>query len=94
MLKSPQPGISKARKPETFHENKKIAKEGGTVAKNAKLDIEKRIGKKVVSPINAKKKEYLEIQSADYNNTTKAAMAETKDLAKQHKDILNKKENN
>jgi len=72
-------GISKARKPETFDENKEIAKEGGTVAKNTKLDIEKRIGQKVVSPINAKNKEHLEIQ-----NTTKPATAETKETAEKN----------
>jgi len=45
--------ISKEKKPETFEDNKKIAKEGGRAAKKAREDIEKTIGKSVIS----KKKE-------------------------------------
>ena len=37
--------ISKQEKPETFNENKRVAREGGQVARNAKTDIEKRLGK-------------------------------------------------
>lgn len=37
--------ISKQEKPETFNENKRVAKEGGQVARNARTDIEKRLGK-------------------------------------------------
>ena len=49
--------ISKERKPDTFSKNKKIAKEGGGVAKRARKDAEKRIGKKVVT-----KKNYLDLK--------------------------------
>ncbi len=42
--------ISKAKKPETFSENKAVAKEGGIVAKNARMDLESRTGKSIISP--------------------------------------------
>ncbi len=54
--------ISKSKEPETFNENLQVAKEGGTVAKNARTDIESRIGKKVISPLNAGNKAALEIE--------------------------------
>ena len=47
--------ISQATDPKNFAENKKVAKEGGDVAKVARLALEKKTGKKVVSPLNAKK---------------------------------------
>ncbi len=47
--------ISKAKKPETFTENKRIAKEGGTIAGNTRKEIEEKTGKRVTSPMNAKK---------------------------------------
>ena len=55
--------ISKSRKPETFVESKAIAKEGGDVAKDARLNIEKRTGKNVISSANAKDKLQLDIKS-------------------------------
>ena len=57
--------ISKSRKPDTFTESKAIAKEGGDVAKDARLNIEKRTGKKVISSANAKDKLQLDIKSED-----------------------------
>lgn len=54
--------ISKSKEPETFGESLSIAKEGGTVAKNARTDIESRIGKSVVSPLNASDKPALEVK--------------------------------
>ena len=45
--------MSREQQPETFAENKRIAKEGGEVAKTAKLAYEQRVGKKVVSQLNA-----------------------------------------
>lgn len=47
--------ISKEKKPKTFLENKKIAKQGGTIAGNTRKEIEEKIGKKVVSKLSAKK---------------------------------------
>ena len=46
--------ISQAVKPENFKESKKIAQQGGNVAKVARLELEEKTGKKVVSHINAK----------------------------------------
>lgn len=46
--------ISQATNPETFEENKKVAAQGGNVAKVARLELEQKTGKKVVTPLNAK----------------------------------------
>ena len=46
--------ISKEKKPETFEDNKDVAKQGGTVAGNTRKDIESRTGKKIVSKQTAK----------------------------------------
>jgi hypothetical protein len=54
--------ISKSKEPETFSENLQVAKEGGTVAKNARVDIEERIGKSVISPLNAEDKTLLDVK--------------------------------
>ena len=47
--------ISKEKKPKTFDENKKIAKQGGTIAGNTRKEIEAKTGKKVISSASAKK---------------------------------------
>lgn len=54
--------ISKAKEPETFDENVSVAQEGGSVAKNARTDIESRIGKSVISEVNAKDKLALDVK--------------------------------
>jgi hypothetical protein len=46
--------ISKDKKPNTFHENKIVARKGGNVAKAARQQLENTTGKKVVTKINAK----------------------------------------
>lgn len=46
--------ISQKRQPHSFNQNKKVAKEGGTVAGNARKEIESKTGKKVIIPKNAK----------------------------------------
>jgi len=46
--------ISKEKKPKTFPQNRKIAKQGGTIAGNTRKEIEAKTGKKIVSKINAK----------------------------------------
>jgi hypothetical protein len=46
--------ISEKRIPKTFDQNKKVAKEGGTIAGNARKQIEKKSGRKVVNAINFK----------------------------------------
>ncbi|MBW6483668.1 MAG: Bro-N domain-containing protein [Vicingaceae bacterium] len=50
--------ISKEKKPKTFTENKKIAKQGGTIAGNTRKEIEEKTGKKIVNKLSAK--DYLE----------------------------------
>ena len=46
--------ISLATNPKDFEESKKVAKQGGNVAKVALKELESKTGKKVVSPLNAK----------------------------------------
>ena len=46
--------ISQAVNPESFEESKKVAKQGGNVAKVALKELEAKTGKKVVSSLNAK----------------------------------------
>lgn len=46
--------ISEAVSPKTFADSKKVAKQGGNVAKNARKELEARTGKKVVTSLNAK----------------------------------------
>ena len=47
--------ISKEQKPKGLNENKKVAKKGGNVAKQARITLEKQTGKSIISPKNAKK---------------------------------------
>ncbi len=47
--------ISQAVNPETFDESKNVAEQGGNVAKVARLELESKTGKKVVSDLSAKK---------------------------------------
>ena len=46
--------ISQKRKPDTFPENRKVAREGGTIAGNARKQIEHKSGKKVITKLNAR----------------------------------------
>ncbi len=55
--------ISKTQKPSSMPEHKEVARSGGAVAKNARSDIEQRIGQSAISPLNAGNKELLEIDS-------------------------------
>jgi hypothetical protein len=47
--------ISKERKPATIAQNRRVATEGGSVAKSARKEIESKTGKSAVSSLNAKK---------------------------------------
>lgn len=47
--------ISKEKKPKSFTESKKIAKEGGTIAGHTRKEIEAKTGKKIITRQNAKK---------------------------------------
>jgi uncharacterized protein YdbL (DUF1318 family) len=47
--------ISKAINPKNFTESKKVARQGGSIAGNARKELEAKTGKKVVAKLNAKK---------------------------------------
>jgi hypothetical protein len=59
--------ISKEIKPKTLLENRKIAKQGGTIAGNTRKEIEAKTGKAIVTKLNAKvvlnKKKVIEIKN-------------------------------
>ena len=46
--------ISESQNPETFREHIDVARQGGEIARNARMELEAKTGKPVVSPINAK----------------------------------------
>ena len=46
--------ISLAVNPESFDESKKVAQQGGKVARVARQELEARTGKKVITALNAK----------------------------------------
>lgn len=46
--------ISKEKKPRTFEQNRVIANQGGTIAGNARKEIEEKSGKKVITSANTK----------------------------------------
>jgi BRO family, N-terminal domain len=45
--------ISEVVQPESFDEHKEVAHKGGTIARNARIELELKTGKAVVSPLNA-----------------------------------------
>jgi len=46
--------ISKQQRPKGFHQNVNVAQRGGSVAKAARMQLEKQLGHSVISPVNAK----------------------------------------
>lgn len=56
--------LSKQDQPTTFAESKQIAKRGGDIAKNTRIDIEKNLGQSVVSPLNANTKNLLDTKKS------------------------------
>ncbi|MDL2322562.1 Bro-N domain-containing protein [Bacteroidales bacterium OttesenSCG-928-A17] len=58
--------ISETSNPESFVEHIQVAEQGGNVARNARIELEMKTGKKVISPLNAKKTIIL-----DENNESK-----------------------
>ena len=46
---------SETSEPETFSEHINVAQQGGEVARNARLELEAKTGKSVISPLNAQK---------------------------------------
>ena len=60
--------LSKKEKPETFNENKQIAKRGGKFAGETRQRYEKELGRKVISPANASNKVLLEVNTQKKKN--------------------------
>ncbi len=54
--------MSKEQKPDTMDEHKQVARQGGEVAKTAKIAYEQKVGKKAISPLNSDNKNLLEIK--------------------------------
>ena len=46
--------ISESRNPETFSEHQQIARQGGEIARNARMELEEKTGKEVISSMNAR----------------------------------------
>ena len=61
--------LSKDTDPFGIQESAAIAKEGGSVAKDARESFEKRSGKKIVSPLNAKNLKALKNNNEDGDNS-------------------------
>lgn len=55
--------ISEVQNPESFDEHSEVAKQGGTIALNARLELESKTRIPVVTPLNAKG--ILELQSGE-----------------------------
>jgi len=53
-LPSKLQNISESKNSETFYESKEIAKEGGKIARNARLEAEKIGGRKIIVKQNSK----------------------------------------
>ncbi|MDO4702749.1 Bro-N domain-containing protein [Tannerella sp.] len=48
--------ISETTNPETMDEHSDVARQGGEIARNARLELESKTGEKVISPLNAKQR--------------------------------------
>jgi len=46
--------ISETTNPDSMNEHEQVAKEGGEIARNARLELEAKTGEKVISPMNAR----------------------------------------
>lgn len=57
--------ISESKNPKNFETHKEIAKQGGEVARNARLDLEAKTGRKVITQLNAKDGLYLSQSTED-----------------------------
>ncbi len=57
--------LTKRHNPQGLEENRKIAKSGGSVSKTARLEIERKLGESVISPLNAQDKDKLTTKRAE-----------------------------
>ena len=55
--------ISESKNPKTFNEHVKVAYQGGEIANHARMELEAKTGKPVVSPLNAK--DVLQLKDAE-----------------------------
>ena len=69
--------LAKEHKPYGLKENREIAKRGGRIAKNTRKDLEKELGRTVITKQNALNYKYL-----DYNKITKKNQLSEKDTEK------------
>jgi hypothetical protein len=46
--------ISESKQPSSFDEHKQVARDGGEIARNARIELEEKTGKPVVTSLNAK----------------------------------------
>jgi hypothetical protein len=63
--------ISESQNPETFGDHIDVARQGGEIARNARMELEAKTGKPVVSPLNAKDGLLLN-QKINYNKEGKS----------------------
>jgi hypothetical protein len=66
--------ISKEKKPKSFDDNRRIARQGGTIAGNTRREIEEKTGKQVVTSHNAKQlfqKKNIKIENQTIENNKK-----------------------
>jgi hypothetical protein len=61
--------ISESQNPETFGDHIDVARQGGEIARNARMELEAKTGKPVVSPLNAK--DGLLLNKKEESNQTK-----------------------
>lgn len=59
--------ISRVKNPNGMDESKQVAIDGGTIARNARLDLERQLGQSVISPLNASNPPALEIDQRNSN---------------------------
>ena len=52
--------LAKKHRPQGLEENKKVAKTGGSIAKNTRKDIEEKLGSSVVTNENALNYKYID----------------------------------
>lgn len=62
--------ISEATAPDTMEQHKTVARKGGEVARHARLELEAKTGKAVVSPLNAKALSNLSLTDSHTEKTT------------------------
>lgn len=60
--------LSRATNPQGYDAAKDVTLQGGEIAGNARRDLERRLGRSVLSPLNAQSPELLDEQPADKND--------------------------